>query len=102
MARGDHGLVGLVARLPYREEPPIYPDTESDRVLLEHLRNGNYDAWRDTPLAQIEAAGQQEVLNWTCLAGAMAELDYKADILDWVETWTFNSTKCMAAFRKNV
>jgi hypothetical protein len=77
----------------------MYPDTESDRVLLDHLRNGNYNAWRDTPLAQIEAAGQQEVLNWTCLAGAMAELDYKADILDWVETWTFNSTKCMAVFK---
>ena len=77
----------------------IYPDFESDRALLEHLRSGNYNAWRDTPLAQMEAAGQQEVLNWTCLAGAMAELDYKAEIIDWVETWTFNSTKCMAVFR---
>jgi hypothetical protein len=60
----------------------IYPDLESDRALLEHLKAGNYNAWRDTPLAQMEAAGQQEVLNWTCLAGAMAELDYKADIID--------------------
>jgi hypothetical protein len=77
----------------------MYPDTESDRVLLEHLRSGNYGAWRDTPLAQIEDAGQQEVLNWACLAGAMAELDYKADILDWVETWTFNAPKCMAVFQ---
>jgi hypothetical protein len=77
----------------------IYPDLESDRVMLEHLRTGNYGAWRDTPLAQMEAAGQQEVLNWTCLAGAMAELDYKAHILDWVETWTFNAPKCMAVFR---
>ena len=77
----------------------IYPDLESDRVMLGHLRTGNYDAWRDTPLAQMEAAGQHEVLNWTCLAGAMAELNYKADILDWVETWTFNAPKCMAVFK---
>jgi hypothetical protein len=77
----------------------IYPDLESDRVMLEHLRAGNYGAWRDAPLAQMEAAGQHEVLNWTCLAGAMSELNYRADILDWVETWTFNAPKCMAVFK---
>jgi hypothetical protein len=77
----------------------IYPDLEADRALLGHLRTGNYGAWRDTPLAQMEAAGQQEVLNWTCLAGAMEELHYKADILDWVETWTFNAPKCLAIFK---
>jgi hypothetical protein len=47
----------------------------------------------------MEASGQQEVLNWVCLAGAMAELDYKATILDWVETWTFNAPKCLAVFK---
>jgi hypothetical protein len=77
----------------------IYPDLEADRALLEHLRAGNYDKWRDAPLAQMEASGQQEVLNWMCLAGAMAELNYKANILDWVETWTFNAPKCLAVFK---
>jgi hypothetical protein len=77
----------------------IYPDLESDRVMLEQLRAGDYAAWRNKPLAQMEQAGQQEVLNWTCLAGAMAELNYKANILDWVETWTFNAPKCMAVFK---
>jgi hypothetical protein len=77
----------------------IYPDLEADRALLEHLRAGDYAKWRDTPLAQMEASGQQEVLNWVCLAGAMAELDYKANILDWVETWTFNAPKCLAVFK---
>ena len=77
----------------------IYPDLEADRVLLEHLRVGDYAKWRDTPLAQMEASGQQEVLNWVCLAGAMAELHYKANILDWVETWTFNAPKCLAVFK---
>jgi hypothetical protein len=77
----------------------IYPDLEADRALLEHLRAGDYAKWRDTPLAQMEASGQQEVLNWVCLAGAMAELNYKANILDWVETWTFNAPKCLAVFK---
>lgn len=77
----------------------MYPDLDADRAMLEYLRAGNYEAWRDTPLAQMEAAGQHEVLNWTCLAGAMAELDYKPEIVDWAETWTFNASKCMALFR---
>ena len=77
----------------------LYPDLEADRALLEHLRAGDYAKWRDTPLTQMEASGQQEVLNWVCLAGAMAELDYKANILDWVETWTFNAPKCLAVFK---
>jgi len=77
----------------------IYPDLEADRAMLEHLRAGDYAKWRDVPLAQMEAAGQQEVLNWVCLAGAMAELDYKTNILDWVETWTFNAPKCLAIFK---
>jgi len=76
----------------------MYPDLASDRALLEKLRAGDYMAWRDTPLAQMEQAGQQEVLNWMCLAGAMAELNYKAHIVDWVETWAFNAPKCLAVF----
>jgi ribosomal protein L28 len=77
----------------------LYPDLESDRAMLEQLRAGEYTAWRDVPLAQMEAAGQQEVLNWVCLAGAVAELGYKANILDWVETWVFNAPKCLAVFK---
>ncbi|MSQ05972.1 MAG: hypothetical protein EXR54_05985 [Dehalococcoidia bacterium] len=34
------------------------------------------------PLSQLEAAGEQEVLNWFCLVGAMDELGYQAQILD--------------------
>jgi hypothetical protein len=47
----------------------------------------------------MEAAGQQEVLNWVCLAGAMSELGYKMKLLDWCETWLFNAPKCLALFR---
>jgi hypothetical protein len=77
----------------------IYPDLAADRAMLEQMRAGDYDKWRDTPLAQMEAAGQQEVLNWVCLVGAMAELGYKANVLDWVETWAFNAPKCLAVFK---
>jgi hypothetical protein len=76
----------------------IYPDLDADRAMLEKLRAGDYMAWKNTPLAQMEQAGQQEVLNWVCLAGAMAEMNYKAQIIDWVETWTFNAPKCLAVF----
>ena len=34
-----------------------------------------------------------------CLAGAMEELDRKAEILDYIETYVFNSEKCLALFK---
>jgi Catalytic LigB subunit of aromatic ring-opening dioxygenase len=77
----------------------IYPDLEADRALLSQLQAGDYEAWRDVPLEQLEASGQHEVLNWMCLAGAMAELEYKMHLLDWVETWIFNAPKCLAVFK---
>lgn len=33
-----------------------------------------------------------------CLAGAMAELGRSAEIVDYVESWVFNSNKCIAVF----
>jgi hypothetical protein len=77
----------------------IHADVESDREMFEQLRAGDYLSWRNRPLAQMEQAGQHEVLNWVCLAGAMAELNYKANIVDWIESWAFNSNKCMAVFK---
>jgi hypothetical protein len=46
----------------------------------------------------MEDSGQHEVLNWICLAGAMSELGQKAEIVDYVETYVFNSAKCFAYF----
>lgn len=57
----------------------LYPDVAGDRALYEALRAGDYEAWRRTPLTAMEDSGQHEVLNWMCLAGAMAELGRKAD-----------------------
>ena len=76
----------------------IYPDHESDRARLAELQQGHHAAWRDLTTPQLEAAGQHELLNWVALAGAMTELERKAEIIDYVETHVFNSNKCFAAF----
>jgi hypothetical protein len=77
----------------------LYPDIEADRRLYEALRVGDYETWRSTPLASIESSGQQEMLNWYMLAGAMEELGRKPDQCDFIETWSFNSNKCFALFQ---
>lgn len=72
----------------------LYPDTQADRTLFEALRAGNYDAWRNYPAASVEESGQQEILNWMCLAGALAELKRKPVETEFIDTWIFNSSKC--------
>lgn len=76
----------------------LYPDIASDRALYEALRAGDYATWRQTPLSAIEESGQQEMLNWMCLVGAMAELGRKPTETAWIETHIFNSDKCFATF----
>jgi hypothetical protein len=76
----------------------LYPDVEADRAMYEWLRTGDYEAWRRVPLAAIEDSGQQEMLNWMCLAGAMAELGRRPAEIDFIETYIFNSSKCFAFF----
>jgi aromatic ring-opening dioxygenase LigB subunit len=72
----------------------LYPDTAADRVLFEAIRSGDYDAWRNYPAAAVEESGQQEILNWMCLAGALKELGRKPADTELIETWIFNSSKC--------
>jgi hypothetical protein len=79
----------------------LYPDVEADRAMYETLRTGDYEAWRRTSLEAIEDSGQQEMLNWMCLAGAMAELDRRPTETDLVESYLFNSNKCFAFFPPN-
>ena len=77
----------------------LYPDIAADRRLHEELLNGSFTHWADTPLGRLEDAGQHEVLNWICLAGAMTELGQGAKIVDYVESYLFNSSKCFALFQ---
>jgi hypothetical protein len=72
----------------------LWPDTPSDRRLYEALAAGDYGVWRDYPAEAIEDCGQQETLNWMCLAGALQALKRKPAATAFVETWIFNSSKC--------
>ncbi len=77
----------------------LHPDVEADRRLYEALRIGDYATWRSVSLSAIEESGQQEMLNWFCLVGAMEELGRKPDACDFIETWALNSNKCFAVFK---
>ncbi|MGE0828077.1 MAG: extradiol ring-cleavage dioxygenase [Hyphomonadaceae bacterium] len=72
----------------------LWPDTPADRLLYEALRTGDYETWRNYPANAIEESGQQEVLNWMALAGALKELKRKPKYTSFVDTWIFNSSKC--------
>ena len=76
----------------------MQPDIAGDRVLYEAMKSGDYETWRNTTLAQIEDSGQQEMLNWFALMGAMDALGRRVTYADIVETYIFNSTKVAAVF----
>ena len=81
-----------------RKNDWIYPDHANDRARLAELRERRTECWRELTREQLEDAGQHELLNWITLAGAMAELGHKAEIIDFVETHVLNSNKCFAAW----
>jgi hypothetical protein len=71
----------------------LYPDTDADRRMYDHLRNGDYETWRNYPAHAVEDSGQQEILNWMCLVGALHALDRRPKETGFVDTWIFNSSK---------
>ncbi len=76
----------------------LYPDHASDRMRLAELRDGKLGAWRELSGAQLEDAGEQELLNWVTLAGAMSQAGKKPEIVDYTESYVLNSNKCFALF----
>ncbi|HZT06068.1 MAG TPA: extradiol ring-cleavage dioxygenase [Chloroflexota bacterium] len=76
----------------------LWPDVEADKARYEELRAGKLDAWKGIPLAQLEDAGEHEMLNWICLAGAMHALGRKPTTTEFVESWVSNSCKVFATF----
>lgn len=76
----------------------LYPDVDADRALFGALARGRYELWENYSLAAIEDAGQQEMLNWFPLVGAVAELGLKSRHCELVESYIFNSNKCFAVF----
>ena len=77
----------------------IWPDNASDRARFDELASGKLARWRELSTEQIEDAGQQEFLNWVCLGGAMHALGREPEIVDYIESYIFNSDKCFALFR---
>lgn len=76
----------------------LYPDVDADRRLRADLSGDGWMLWDALTREAIEDAGQHEVLNWICLAGAMAALGQRPQLVDFVESWIFNSSKCFALF----
>jgi len=76
----------------------LQPDVAFDRRMYAALRAGDWETWRNLPLEQIERAGDQELLNWCALVGAMSAMGRAVTWSDFVETCVFNSTKVTAIF----
>src|SRR5205085_3507282 len=70
-----------------------HADVEQDRRLFEAMKAGDYDAWRSTPLEEVEASGHHELLNWFCFMGAMSELNRKPQEAHFLESYLCNSDK---------
>ena len=77
----------------------LRPDTVADRQLYQALTKGDYGYWYRQKTEDFEAAGQQELLNWCPLLGAMQELKATLKWSNFTETHIFNSNKVFAEFR---
>ncbi len=77
----------------------LYADIDSDLKFYEALQNSDYGYWAKATTADLNASGQQEMLNWFCLMGAVQELGAKPVYTDLVTTYTFNSSKAFAIFK---
>jgi hypothetical protein len=71
----------------------LYPDVEADRDMFANFAAGEYSGWRSRSTEQIEASGQQEMLNWMCLAGAFSSEGLKPRYSHFHESYLFNSSK---------
>jgi hypothetical protein len=80
----------------------FHPDVEGDKRYYRALQEADYETWRATPLASVEASGHQELLNWFCLMGAMSELNRRPTESRFIESWLCNSDKVFAVFRPDV
>jgi Catalytic LigB subunit of aromatic ring-opening dioxygenase len=76
----------------------LLPDLDSDRQMFAALKAGDFSSWCAKSLDDIEASGQQEMLNWFCLAGAMNELRRLPSHAVMVESTVANSNKVLAIY----
>jgi hypothetical protein len=78
----------------------LRPDTDADQRLYDAFTRRDWETWTSVTGKEIVDAGQHEMLNWFCLAGAMSELDLPLTWSDFVVTDVFNSNKCFAIFEQ--
>ena len=76
----------------------LLPDLDADIEMFAALKAGTFDLWRAKTLADIEDSGQQEMLNWFCLAGAMNELKRLPEYAVMIESTVVNSNKVIAIY----
>ena len=74
----------------------LYPDRAFDQARVDELQNGEQLRWSNLTNQEVEEAGSQEFKNWICLAGVFPER--QARVIDYLDTWIFNSQKCFAIF----
>jgi Catalytic LigB subunit of aromatic ring-opening dioxygenase len=77
----------------------LWPDVESDRSYFDAMIAGDLDRWHNATLPALEESGQQEMLNWFPLVGAMAELGKAPTWSDFLPTHIFNSSKVTVIFK---
>jgi hypothetical protein len=76
----------------------VYPDVLTDRKRFEELRSGNYLAWRNLTLHDLEESGEHELQNLMVVVGAMNELGQQPSYCEFIESYVMNSNKCSAIF----
>ena len=74
----------------------LFPDRDTDRAHFEQLKAGEQYKWADITNNENEAAGGHEWKMWVALAGAME--GQTPTIVDYMESWVFNSDKCFCYF----
>jgi hypothetical protein len=79
-----------------RKTHGLWADLEADAARFAELQAGRQAAWADLSTEEVVAAGQHEMLNWICLAGAMA--DRRPEILAWTQVYV-GAGHCVALFR---
>src|SRR3984957_4759934 len=76
----------------------LWPDVPADRALYDALETGDYAKGHAYKTDQIEEGGPHEVLNWSCLLGAMEALGRKPDKAVFLENWAFVSPVVFAHY----
>jgi hypothetical protein len=76
----------------------LFPDSAADERMYAALVAGDHAVWEHTTLEDAEKAGQQELLNWWALVGAMRELGVAPSWTGFAASNIFVSNKVFAVY----